>query len=206
MKQRKKMLSVYTVARYCSDKADVQYGIDEIMFRIGEMRNANKTSPYYFFVRLTKLEEKLELLTKKRNRMKSTVHYKNAIKAYLDKRANEDSLFAVTYTKANKNLDSCLTYILNTVWKSGCNGFADDEIYSMAVHYYDEDNIEAGKPIDCRVVVNHTVELTAEEKEQARQKAIQQVHSEVYSSMKQPLRKPQSKQTAVTNQPTLFDF
>ena len=136
--------------------------------------------------------------------MKSTEHFKNTIKAYLDKRANEDKLFAVVYAKVNKSIDDCITYILNTVQKSGCNGFTDDEIYSMAVHYYDEDNIEAGKNLDCRVVVNHTVELTAEEKEQARHEAIQRVHNEAYSRMKKPLRKPQNRQTSVNNQLNLF--
>lgn len=53
---------------------------------------------------------------------------------------------------------------------SGCSGFSDDEIYSMAVHYYDEDNIEVGKPNSCKVVVNHTIELTEEEKAEARQR------------------------------------
>ena len=136
--------------------------------------------------------------------MKSTEHFKNTIKAYLDKRASEDELFAITYAKANKNMDDCITYIFNTVQKSGCNGFTDDEVYSMAVHYYDEDNIEVGKNLDCRVVVNHTVELTAEEKEDARQKAIQKVQDEAYSKMKQPLRKPQTKQITVNNQLNLF--
>ena len=31
-------------------------------------------------------------------------------------------------------------------------------------HYYDENEIEVGKPIQCQVAVNHIVELTAEEK------------------------------------------
>jgi len=68
--------------------------------------------------------------------MKSTEHFNNTIKAYLDRRANEDVLFAITYAKANKNIDDCITYIFNTVKKSDCNGFTDDEVYSMAVHYY----------------------------------------------------------------------
>ena len=136
--------------------------------------------------------------------MKSTAHFKNTIKAYLDKRANEDNLFAITYAKANKNLDDCITYIFNTVQKSGCNGFTDDEVYSMAVHYYDEDTVEVGKKFDCRVVVNHTVELTAEEKQQARQEAMTKVQDEAYLRMKQPLRKPQAKQTTVYNQLNLF--
>ena len=137
--------------------------------------------------------------------MKSTEQFKNTIKACLNKRENEDELFAINYSKANKNINDCITYILNTVQKSGCNGFADDEVYSMAVHYYDEDNIEVGKNFDCRVVVNHVVELTTEEKEDARQKAIQKAQDEAYLRMKQPLRKPQTKQTEVSNQLNLFE-
>lgn len=58
--------------------------------------------------------------------------------------------------------------------ESGRKGFADDEIYGMAVHYYDEDNIKDVKPIDGRVVVNHTIELTDEEKAEAHREAIRQ--------------------------------
>jgi len=136
--------------------------------------------------------------------MKTTPHFKQTIQNHLEQRALNDTLFAVSFVKPNKNIDDCLTYILNQVYKSGFNGFAADEIFSMAVHYYDEDDIEVGKPIECRVVVNRKIELTEEEKEQARQEAIQKVHNEAFSRMKQPLRKNQSKQTVVTNQPTLF--
>ena len=136
--------------------------------------------------------------------MKSTEIFKQTIKTYLDKRASGDELFAVSYAKENKNLDDCIVYILNEVKKSGCNGFADGEVYSMAVDYYDEDGIEIGNPTDCNAVVNHTVELTQEEKEEARQKAIQKLQDEAYSRIKQPLRKPQAKQTTVSNQLNLF--
>ena len=34
----------------------------------------------------------------------------------------------------------------------------------MVLHYYDEEDIDIGKPVSCKVVVNHTVELTEEEK------------------------------------------
>ncbi len=36
--------------------------------------------------------------------------------------------------KEHKNLDDCITFILNYVRQSGCNGFTDAEIYSLAVH------------------------------------------------------------------------
>ena len=44
--------------------------------------------------------------------------------------------------------------------KSGCNGFTDGEIYGQAVHYYDENEIEVGKPMNCQVVVNHFVAVS----------------------------------------------
>lgn len=124
--------------------------------------------------------------------MNTTTHFKRTIQAYLAQRAMEDELFAVTYKKTNKNIDDCCTYILNEVRKSGCNGFTDGEVYSMAVHYYDEDNIEIGKPINARVTVNHTVELTTEEKDEARRQAIQRVQNETCTRMaqrKQTVRK-----------------
>lgn len=110
--------------------------------------------------------------------MKATDTFKTTIKAYLDNRAATDELFAATYAKEGKNIDSCVTYILNTVHKSGSNGFADDEIYSMAVHYYDEDKIEVGKPISGRVVINQTVELSEEDKQAAKKKAIDDLIAE----------------------------
>lgn len=92
--------------------------------------------------------------------MQATDTFKKVISAHLESTAERDPLFADTLKKPNKNIDDCITYILNEVKKSGRNGFADEEIFGMAIHYYDEDNIEAGKPIDCRVVVNQTIEST----------------------------------------------
>lgn len=135
--------------------------------------------------------------------MNGTSHFKRTIEAYLAQRAAEDTLFAATYKKPNKNIDDCITYILNEVKRSGCNGFTDGEIFSMAVHYYDEDSIEVGKPINVQVVVNHTVELTPEEKEEARRQAIEKAQREAYQKMTQ--RKPAAKKESSNNvQMTLF--
>lgn len=110
--------------------------------------------------------------------MKASKSFKETIKSYLDNRAANDELFAEVYAKEGKNIDDCVTYILNQVQKSGYNGFTDGEIYGMAVHYYDEDNLEVGEPISTRVVVNHVVELTEEDKAAARQKAIDELIAE----------------------------
>lgn len=138
--------------------------------------------------------------------MKSTDHFKDTIKAYLDKRSNEDAQFALAYAKENKNIDDCITYILNSVQQSGCNGFADDEIFGMAVHYYDEDNIDIGKPISSKVIVNHPVEITQDEKDEAKKQAIESYKNEVLSEMRAKAVKPKKKAEPENIEQSLFDL
>jgi hypothetical protein len=47
--------------------------------------------------------------------MKTTKHFQRTIQAYLEQRAVEDEPFAVTYKNVDKNIDDCITYILNQV-------------------------------------------------------------------------------------------
>ncbi|WP_129617960.1 PcfK-like family protein [Bacteroides cellulosilyticus] len=138
--------------------------------------------------------------------MKGTEHFKKTIQAFLEQRAAEDELFAVNYRNPAKNIDDCITYILNYVQKSGCNGFSDEEIFGQVIHFHDEANIEVGKPIDCKVVVNHHVELTEEEKAQARRDAIKRAEDEAYAKLKQQREKATAKRTVTIQQPSLFDF
>ena len=141
------------------------------------------------------------------NSMKGTMAFQDTIRTYLDNMAKSDVLFAVKYANPSKSMDDCVTYILNQVQKSGCNGFEDDEIFGMAVHFWEENEIEVGKPINCQVVVNHTVELTEEEKEQARQDAIAKLRDEEMAKMRKPIqpKKTTDNRTQV-EQPSLFDF
>lgn len=135
--------------------------------------------------------------------MKVTNEFKVTIQKYLENRAKEDQLFAKSYAKQNKKIDECVAYILNRVKSSGCNGFTDEEIYSMAVHYYDEDNIKPGNPINCQVVVNHHVELTEEEKKQARDKALKRAEDEAFAALK---RKQEKKRKEAQNSQQLSLF
>ena len=139
--------------------------------------------------------------------MKATEHFKQTIKAYLDERAKNDELFAVPYAKENKNMDDCVTFILNQVKRSKCMGLTDEEVYSLAVHFFDEDDIEIGNPIACNVIVNHTVELTEEEKAQARQEALKEYQAEQLRKMQKRTNKPKTPkaQPEITT-PSLFDF
>lgn len=137
--------------------------------------------------------------------MKGTESFKSVIQSYLELRAQVDGLFAVSFAKVNKSIDECITYILSEVQRSGCGGFCDDEIFSMAVHYFDEDDIEVGTPANCNVVVNHVVELTEEEKEKARRDAIKRVQDEQYRKMTAKTPKPKKIEQSTTT-PSLFDF
>jgi len=113
--------------------------------------------------------------------------------------ADADPHFAVKYLHQSKNIDDCITYILNRVQKSGCAGFTDDEIFGMAAHYYDEDKVNIGKPIDCQVVVNHKPELTPEEIEEAKRQALEQVMNEQRKKLtaKRPTQKIAAEQLSL---------
>lgn len=67
------------------------------------------------------------------------------IEAYLKRRTITDPFFAGKYGDPKKSIDGCISYILNTVKESKINGYADYEVFSMAVHYYLEDSIEEAK-------------------------------------------------------------
>lgn len=90
--------------------------------------------------------------------------FEQAIKSYLDNRAKEDQLFAQTYKKENKSIEECCKYIIQEVKKTGRQGFADEEIFGMAIHYYDEDSIKVeGKTPQCKVVHNQKTDKTFSE-------------------------------------------
>ena len=142
--------------------------------------------------------------------MKSTDNFKKVIQDHLNSVAAKDELFAVTLKKENKNIDECINYILSEVQKSGCNGFADEEIFNMAIHYYDEDDIKNIKPVDARVVVNHKVKDAEPYKMTSKDKEIAKAHAynEFIEEEKEVLRNKNKSKKVKKNElltPTLFD-
>ena len=140
--------------------------------------------------------------------MNGTEQFTRTIAEYLNLRATTDPLFAPNLAKPHKNIEDCITYILKQVQQSACNGFEDDEIYSMAVHYYDEDDLEVGSPVACHVVVNHTIVLTEEEKAEAHKQAIQQYQAQELRRLQEPKRvkAKASTDSEQVPQPSLFDM
>ena len=76
---------------------------------------------------------------------KKPTAFEETIKAYLDKCAETDELFAKTYAKPNKNIKDCCKYIVSEAKKAKDGQVAvveDATVYGRAVHYYDEDDIK----------------------------------------------------------------
>lgn len=99
--------------------------------------------------------------------MKVSPGFKQQIQKYLNERAKTDILFGPVYDKEYKNIDDCITYILSEVKKKAGSDNAiamtEEEVYSLAVHYYDEDSIIVGKSnIKAKV---STSPITDEDKE-----------------------------------------
>jgi hypothetical protein len=111
--------------------------------------------------------------------------FKKAISSHLEQIAAKDELFATTFKKPNKNIEDCCTYIVNEVQrmhKSKTVAMADDEVYNMAIHYYDEDDIVVGKPT--QATASHSSDKPV----------IPQT----------PVVKPKQIKKAIENQPSLF--
>ena len=107
-----------------------------------------------------------------------------AIESFIMQKMDANDLFAKKVSNPKKNIEDCITYVINTIEKSRYKGLCDNDVYSLAVHYYEEDDIEVGKPINCRVVVNHQVELTPEEIAEMRQKAKDEVFRQEMDRLK----------------------
>lgn len=136
--------------------------------------------------------------------MKTTDKFKEVIEQHLKYRGFEDPLFAKTLQKPNKSIDECINYILTEVQKSGINGYADEEIYKMAVHYYDEDDIKADSRPNVKAIINKSIKLTKEEIAEAKKEAREQVIAEEKQRMlgKNKSSKPKTETKVQSN--TLF--
>ena len=91
--------------------------------------------------------------------------FENAIKEYLDARAKEDVKFAEKYSNGKKSIEECCRFILGEMKKKaagGMYGATDAEVFGLAVHYYDEEDVKVEKNVSAEVIINR--EMTEEEK------------------------------------------
>ena len=91
--------------------------------------------------------------------------FETAIKTYLDGVAEKDELFAKSYKKPNKSIKECCTFLMNEAKKAaknGCFACKDEEVYGLAMHYYDEDDIEVGEaPANAKIIQMPNPKLAA---------------------------------------------
>lgn len=114
----------------------------------------------------------------------STKAFEEVIKKYLDELAANDELFAKKYNNPKKSINDCCSFIVSEVKKMNVQGLSDGEVFYLARHYYEEDNLNFDKNISCTVVVNEQVKLTEKEIADARKKAIEQVQAEEVAKIK----------------------
>lgn len=132
--------------------------------------------------------------------------FKTAICDYLRSNAKKDPGFKEKLMNPEKNIDKCLDYILGEVKQSGRSGFCDEEIFSLAMHYYDEPNdaLKQHPHIDrVQIIVNREMPFTEEEKQEARKRAFE----ELVNAEKRKLEKPKTvvkKQEVKSQEITLF--
>lgn len=110
----------------------------------------------------------------------------------MEQRAAEDGLFAPKFANPKKSVDECCRYILGEARKRGTSVvMSDAEVFGLAVHYYDEENIKIEKVSADRSFSSssHKVKLTEEEKNAAREAAIKRLTEEQYQSLKKKLAK-----------------
>ena len=117
--------------------------------------------------------------------------FEQAIKTYLDNRAKTDELFAKTYAKPNKSVEECCKYILQEARKRGnAVAMADEEVYGMAVHYYDEDSIKVtGATPQAKVTAPQATPVTKPKPKSDIPNLFDQPQEQVKFAPKLPLKK-----------------
>lgn len=104
--------------------------------------------------------------------------FQNAIKEHLEKIAAQDEVFAAKYAAKceaePESIKKCCSYIIDQVQKNYKHGnsavLTNDEVFGMAMHYYDE-NIAPPKVVSSCTVIMSKEQLTPEDEEAIRREA-----------------------------------
>lgn len=133
------------------------------------------------------------------------------VKKYLEDRASRDPEFAAKIANPKKSIEECEAYIIGEAFKNaekmgnGAGSFIDDcDVFSMIVHYYDEDNIEI-TPLPEHVEFNGaTYKPTEEDFANAKKAALERLEREAYEEIHGKKKKVTEKPKEDNNQQTLF--
>jgi hypothetical protein len=148
-----------------------------------------------------------------------TEYFEQCISRWLETEKQKDAAFAKKVEESGKNVEGCCNYILQQVKASKLCGYADEEVYGMARHYFDEEELkDPGSQGASRVVVSGHIDLSESEKAEAMAQAVRNYEAELKQKdleakkkaeesekeRKAKLREQKVKETAV--QGDLFGF
>ena len=126
---------------------------------------------------------------------KYTSNFEKAIKEYLDQLIVDNEIFKEKYNNPNKSIKDCCAYILGEVYQSQKTGLTDDEVFYLARHYYEEENIKINSVnARCNVVTNKVYELNEEEKEKMRLEALEKYKQDEIKRIQEEERKKKEKE------------
>lgn len=122
--------------------------------------------------------------------------FQQAIKAHLDKVAAQDEVFAAKYAakcqEEQESIKKCCSYIVSEVQKNYKHGnsavLTNDEVFGMAMHYYDE-NIAPPKVASNCTVIMSKAELTPEDEEAIRREARAAAEAKILHEEAEKIRK-----------------
>ncbi|MBR5573565.1 MAG: PcfK-like protein [Paludibacteraceae bacterium] len=119
---------------------------------------------------------------------KQTERFEETIRQFLTRQGQKDPAFlkhcCEVKQRLGKNTTDCCTYIINQVKNTGRCGFTDDEIFSLAMHYWDEENVEVGNRPQCQIVLNQEIKLSDEEIEECKKEARERLIKEQMNAMR----------------------
>lgn len=99
--------------------------------------------------------------------------FEEVIQDYLNNQAEKDAHLAERMKIQSKNITDCCKYIIGEVKKTDRQGFADEEIYAMARHYYLEDDLTIDTNAIARVVINREIQATTKTKKEKLAKQVE---------------------------------
>lgn len=109
------------------------------------------------------------------NEMKSSNAVMDVVRNYMEERCASDPILAIKYANPAKSIEKALNYVASEVQKSGLTIMDSDSVFSLILHYYDE-NLEDVPNVNCKIAV--AKELTDTERAEAKEQAMEQYKEE----------------------------
>lgn len=137
-----------------------------------------------------------------------------AMQQLLQERCLAEPAFAIKMANPSKSMEGAVNYLCNEIKKSGLCVVEESMVLGILSHYFDEENVDEGAPVNCNIVVSKP-ELTEEDKTELREEAKKQFQEEELKRLRREsipkavtstTTSHKAKETPKDNQPNLFNF